>query len=169
MKKLSILLTALFAMWGWSAAYAATATGNFNVTINLTTACTVNSASLAPAFTYADGTTPTVTTSGTMTYTVACTSGVPYTMALDAASVGTPPAAGSFTYVSTAGTTYTYTDGVTNLTYSLTLPAAVAGAGYGSPHTYTMTDAMSNTGQTPTCASTGGCTGTNAHTITVTF
>lgn len=169
MKKLGILLISLFAMWEWSAAYAATTSGGFTVTINLTTACSVNTATLAPSFTYVDGATPTATPGGTMTYSVACTSGVPYTMALDTANVGTPPAAGSFTYVSTAGSTYTYTDGVTNLTYSLTLPAASAGAGFGTPTTYTMTDAMSTTGQTPTCASTGGCTGTNAHTVTVTF
>jgi len=83
--------------------------------------------------------------SGSTSFSIACNSGTPYTMALD----------------STAGTGTS-----TNLNYTLGLSAA-AGTGTGSPISYIITATIA-AGQAGTCAS-GTCNDTMPHTLMLTF
>ncbi len=158
MKKLSTLLISLFAIWGWSAAYAGTATGNFTVQINFTNSCTVTANASPATFTYTSGQGSNAALGGTTSFGITCTSGVPYTLALDAGGTGYT---GSFT-----SPTGSYTDTSTGLNYTLTLPTPTAGTG--ALQSYTMAGSMVS-GQGGTCGTVGGCTSTNTHTITVTF
>ena len=138
---------------------AGTATGNFNVAITFTSKCVVGGA-LAPTFAYTSLQAVPAVAAGTLSYTVTCTSGVPYTMALDATGA-------SFTGTWTVGTlTGAYTNTLGNLAYTLVLPAATAGTG--AAQTYTMSGGMI-AGQAGACTSLGGCTYTDTHTLTVTF
>lgn len=111
--------------------------GNFNVVINLTPACSL-SAIPDMSFTYASfqGTAATGTPSN---YTVTCTTGLPYTMALDAT---------------------TTTDNVVNLQYTLALSAA-GGTGNGAAQGHQVTGTMP-AGQSGTCATPAGCTNATA-------
>ena len=138
-------------------AQAGTATGNFNVVINFTSACSVTG-SLAPTFTYTSGQAALAPAAGVLGYTVTCTTGVPYTMALDA---GGGTYSGTFT-----SPTGTYTNTASTLNYTLTLPAAVAGTG--AAQAYSLGGNMA-AGQGGKCTTLGGCTFTDAHVLTVTF
>lgn len=158
MKKYSMLLISLFAMWAWTSAYAGTATGTFNVSISLTNACTVTTSATPASFTYTSNQVAAAPLGGTTSFSLNCTKNVPYTLALDAGGTGYT---GSFT-----SPTGTYTDTATNLTYTLTLPTPTAGTG--AAQAYTMAGSMAG-GQAGQCGTIGGCTSTNAHTITVTF
>jgi len=161
MKKASAIAAAAGLLFGLvsvsSQAAGGTATGNFNVSINFTSACTVGG-SLAPSFTYISGQAGAATAAGTLAYTVTCTNGVPYTMALDAGGTGYTGA--------WATPTGTYTNTASALIYTLTLPAAIAGTG--AAPSYTLSGNMAALQAGP-CTSVGGCTFTDTHTLTVTF
>lgn len=123
------------------AAQAATATGNFNVTVNLTSKCeVVSSANVDFTYTSFQAGAATATGGGV---SVRCTNSLPYTMALDAA----------------AGT-------VAGLNYTLSLSAA-GGTGTGAAQAYTVNGSMI-AGQGGTCAL-GSCAGTDARVLTVTY
>ena len=124
------------------AAHAATATGGFNVTVNLTSKCEVVSAPTDVAFTYTSFQAAAATATGGA-YSVRCTNTLPYTMSLDAAS----------------GT-------VTGLNYTLSLSAA-SGTGTGAAQAFSVNGSMVS-GQAGTCAL-GSCSGTDARVLTVTY
>jgi len=124
------------------AAQAATATGNFNVTVNLTSKCEIVSAPTDVAFTYTSFQAAASTATGGA-FQVRCTNTLPYTMSLDAAS----------------GT-------VSGLNYTLSLSAASA-SGSGAAQSYTVNGSMVS-GQGGTCAL-GSCSGTDARVLTVTY
>ncbi len=146
MKKL-ILVTALGLSALSLSSQAATATGNFDVTINLTSKCEVASAPTA-AFTYTSFQTTAATFSSS--FNIRCTNTLPITsVALDSSSV---------------------TDNATNLAYTLTMGAAPA-AGTGANQSITLSGSMA-AGQAGTCA-TATCTNASAtnkqRTITITY
>ncbi len=161
MKKILSLVAAALVM-GLSSlsAQAATnnVTGTFNVTINFTSACTVNTGTLAPSFSYTSNQATPAPIGGNLGYSVTCTSGVPYTMALDA---GGTSYTGTFT-----APTGTYTNSASTLQYSLTLPAAVAGTG--AAQSYTLSGNMAPL-QAGACTTLGGCVFTDTHTLTITY
>jgi len=161
MKKASALLAAaagiLFGLVSVSSQAGSTPPSSFNVVITFTSACTIGG-TLAPTFAYTSGQAAAATAAGTLGFTVTCTNGVPYTMALDAGGTGYT---GTFTTP-----TGTYTNTASTLIYSLTLPAAVAGTG--AAQSYTMSGTMAGL-QAGKCTTLGGCTFTDGHTLTVTF
>lgn len=124
------------------AAQAGTATGNFNVTVNLTSKCEISAGPTDVAFTYTSFQAAAATSTGGA-YTVRCTNTLPYTMSLDAA----------------AGT-------VVGLNYTLALSAA-SGTGNGAGQAYSINGTMVS-GQGGTCAL-GSCAGTDARVLTVTY
>jgi hypothetical protein len=124
------------------AAQAGTATGNFNVTVNLTSKCEISAGPADVAFTYTSFQ-PGAATSTGGAYTVRCTNTLPYTMSLDAV----------------AGT-------VVGLNYTLALSAA-SGTGNGAGQAYSINGTMAS-GQAGTCAL-GSCAGTDARVLTVTY
>ena len=108
MKKL-LMSAAMAAMFGAmiSPAQALTAAGTFDVVINLTSKCEINSTNAATGAVISNLTLnytsfQTGPSTGTSTFNVKCTNTLPYTMALDLTSV---------------------TDGATNLAYTLALSA----------------------------------------------
>ena len=123
------------------AAQAAQATGNFNVTVNLTSKCEVVSAANVD-FTYTSFQPGAATGTGGG-FQVRCTNTLPYTMSLDA----------------TTGT-------VAGLNYALSLSAA-SGTGTGAAQSYTVNGTMAPS-QGGTCAL-GTCAGTDARVLTVTY
>ena len=115
---------------------------NFNVTVNLTSSCSLTSAPTDVAFTYTSFQAgPSVATPSS--FTVKCTNLRPYTMALDAA----------------AGT-------VIGLAYTLALPTA-ASTGTGVDQTFSITGNMIG-GQSGNCAG-ASCSGTDVRTLTITY
>ena len=137
---LAAALAALAA--GISTAQAGTATGNFNVTVNLTSACLITSGPADVAFTYTSFQAAAATATGGG-FSVQCTSTLPYTMSLDA----------------TSGT-------VSGLNYSLAL-SATTGTGSGVAQSYSVTGSMVS-GQGGTCAL-GSCSGTQGRVLTITY
>jgi spore coat protein U-like protein len=139
--KSAALATALVA--ALSSAHAAT-TGpqNFNVTVNLTSSCSITAGVTDVAFTYTSfQAAAAVATPGA--FSVRCTNSLPYTMALDAAG-------GS----------------VIGLNYTVALSAA-SGTGSGAAQAYTVTGGMAS-GQSGTCATTT-CAGTSVRTLTINY
>jgi|LakMenEpi03Aug12_release.lakeMendotaPanAssembly.Ray.scaffolds.fasta_scaffold196786_4 spore coat protein U-like protein len=130
---------------------AATATGNFDVAITLTSACVyAKTSDVAFSYTSFQVAAQAQTTSGG--FTVRCTNTLPYTMALDAAG--------------------SYTDQATNLAYTLALSSAGA-TGNGSAQTYSVTGSIAG-GQGGNCATAGGvCVNTAStnkqRTLTITY
>ena len=122
---------------------AATATANFNVTATLTSVCTVSTPS-AVAFTYTSFQAGPATATGGA-FSVTCTGNLPYSLAVSAAS----------------GT-------VIGLAYTLSVPSGTQ-TGSGLAQSYTIGGSMI-AGQAGTCATSATpCTGTNTHTLTVTY
>jgi hypothetical protein len=114
----------------------------FNVTVNLTSSCTMT-APTPVAFTYTSFQ-PTAATSTGGAFSVSCTNTLPYTVAITGASTS-----------------------VIGLTYALALSAA-SGTGNGSAQSFTINGTMAS-GQAGTCA-TATCLGTDStHTVTVTY
>ena len=130
---------------------AATSTGNFDVNINLTSACIyAKTADVVFNYTSFQAVAQTQTTAGG--FTVRCTNLLPYTMALDLLG--------------------SYTDATVNLAYTLALSAS-GGTGNGSAQAYTVTGSMV-AGQAGNCVTLGGaCTNlANAakqRTLTITY
>lgn len=121
-------------------AEAATVTGNFNVTVTLTSACTVTApANVAFTYTSFQGAIANSTGGG---FTLSCTNTLPYALSLDVS-----------------------TNTVIGLVYALTLPANGNGTGAGQALAITGTMAA---GQGGTCA-VASCSGTQARVLTVTY
>jgi spore coat protein U-like protein len=134
----AIAFASLFAI---PAAQAASTSGGFNVTVNLTSKCEVTSVGDV-AFTYTSfQAAPAAGVGGAVS--IRCTDTLPYTMALDAAG----------------GT-------VAGLSYTLSL-SANSGTGTGVAQAYTVNGSMV-AGQGGTCAL-GSCAGSDARTLTVTY
>jgi hypothetical protein len=115
---------------------------NFNVTVNLTSSCSLTAAPTDVAFSYTSFQgAPSVATPSS--FSVKCTNLRPYTMALDATS-------GS----------------VIGLNYTIALSAAGA-TGTGIDQTYSITGNMAS-GQSGNCAG-ASCTGTDVRTLTITY
>lgn len=139
MKKLTIALTTALALAAAASAHAQSSP--FNVTVNLTSACTLTApADVAFTYTSFQGGNQASTGGG---FTVRCTNGLPYTLALDAAG----------------GT-------VIGLNYTLAL-SAPGGTGSGAAQPYTVSGTMVS-GQAGNCA-VGACAGSQARTLTVSF
>jgi len=115
-------------------------TGSFPVTINVTASCRISTAPGNIAFNY---TSFGAAVNASTNFGATCTSALPYTMALDV----------------TSGT-------LLGMNYSLTLSAASAN-GTGLEQTYTISGFMAG-GQAGTC-STGTCTATQSHTLTISY
>jgi hypothetical protein len=123
-------------------AQATTINKPFNVTVNLTSACTMTAPSPV-AFTYTSFQVTAATSTGGA-FNVSCTNTLPYTVALTGASTS-----------------------VIGLTYALALSAA-SGTGNGAAQAFAINGTMA-AGQSGTCA-TATCAGTDAtHTVTVTY
>lgn len=124
-------------------ASAATAAQTFNVTATLTSGCTVSTPT-AVAFTYTSFQAGAATATGGA-FAVTCTTNLPYTLSVSAAS----------------GT-------VVGLSYTLSVPAATQ-TGSGVAQNYTVSGTM-GAGQAGVCATSATpCTGSNTHTLTVTY
>ena len=156
MKKL-LMSTAMAAMFGAMipAASALTAAGNFDVVINLTSKCEINSTNAATGavisnvtFAYTSFQTA-ASTSSTSNFNVRCTNSLPYSMALDSAAV---------------------TDDATNLAYTLAL-SALTSPGTGANQAYTVigTMAANQAGTCPTPACTNAAATNKTRTLTVTY
>ena len=151
MKKLALASALALTAMLTAQTQAATATGNFDVAITLTSACVyAKTSDIAFAYTSFQSTAAAQTTSGG--FTVKCTNTLPYTMALDAAG--------------------SYTDQATNLAYTLALSAAGA-TGTGLAQTFSVTGSIAS-GQAGTCATLGGaCTNSAStnkqRTLTITY
>jgi spore coat protein U-like protein len=135
-------LAAGTAMIAMIPAQAATTSQNFNVTVNLTSACSITAAPTDVAFTYASFQGAAAASSGGA-FSVRCTNSLPYTLSLDAA----------------AGT-------VIGLNYTLALSAA-GGTGNGAAQAYTVNGSMVAS-QGGTCAA-ATCAGSQTRTLTVTY
>jgi hypothetical protein len=147
MKKL-ILASALglSALVGMSA-HGATATGNFDVTINLTSACKLSTAPTA-AFTYTSFQATAATFSSS--FNIMCTKTLPISsIALDTATV---------------------TDDATDLAYTLTMGAAPA-TGTGAAQSVTLTGSMAanQAGKCATATCTNAAATNKQRTITITY
>lgn len=129
---------------------AATATGQFDVTINLTSSCRyVKTSDVTFNYTSFQAAAQAQTTAGG--FTVQCTKTLPYTLALDSTSV---------------------TDDAVDLAYTLALSAA-GGTGNGNAQAYSVTGSIA-AGQAGQCATAGGaCSNTAAtnktRTLTITY
>lgn len=144
MKKFFSAVAAVAAL---TAGAAQAQSANFDVVINLTSACefgTVNNVTFS--YTSFQAAASTATGGG---FQVRCTNTLPYTLALDSTSV---------------------TDDAVNLAYTLSLSAA-GGTGSGAFQNYTVSGSMAS-GQAGTCA-TASCTNASAtnrqRTLTVSF
>ncbi|HZZ94813.1 MAG TPA: spore coat protein U domain-containing protein [Usitatibacter sp.] len=144
MKKILLPLVAASSILAAASAHAVTTPAQgFNVTVTLTSACTV-SAPAAVAFTYTSGQVGAATATGGG-FNVTCTNNLPYTIALDAAG-------GTFAAV--------------NLAYTLSLSAA-AGTGNGVAQPFTVNGSIAGS-QSGTCGS-ASCNDTSARTLTVSY
>ncbi len=147
MKKLALGLLATAAVAAALvplAANAATVPAGFNVTVSLTSSCSVTTAPTDVAFTYTSFQAAAATATGGA-FAVRCTNSLPYSLTLDAAS-------GS----------------VIGLAYTLSLSAASA-TGNGLAQNFSIGGGMIS-GQSGTCATTAACTGTdNTRVLTVTY
>ena len=144
MKLISTLVAATIAAAAVMPAQAATATAGFNVTATLTSKCEVTAGPTAVAFTYTSFQTTAATATGGA-FSVRCTNTLPYTMAVDTVNSNT----------------------VIGLVYTLPL-SATGGTGTGLAISYSVNGSMAS-GQSGTCSTTAACTGTNVHTLTVTY
>lgn len=150
MNKLLSLIAAALVSLATLPAHALTATGQFDVTINLTSTCRyVKTSDVVFNYTSFQAAAQAQTTAGG--FTVQCTNMLPYTLALDSTSV---------------------TDDAVDLAYTLALSAA-GGTGNGATQAYSVTGSMV-AGQAGRCATAGGaCSNTAAtnktRTLTITY
>lgn len=118
-----------------SGAQAGTASNTFNVTVNLTPACTVTPAGNITLNYLSFGP---VVSGALTTLAIKCTSSLPYSVALDLGSGGN----------AITPLVYSYTDSAVQLNYALSLSSVslspmAAGTGNGSAQTVTVTASMS--------------------------
>jgi spore coat protein U-like protein len=129
---------------------AGSTSGQFNVNVTLTSACTMSAVSdLAFAYTSLQAGAATATGGG---FSVTCTDSLPYTFGLQSGSgAATPPGAA----------TISVTDNAVNLGYTLGLSAA-GGTGNGAVQSYSVTGTMAgNQAGTCTAASCTNAAATN--------
>ena len=146
MKKLALIAALGLSSLALSS-HAATATGTFDVTINLTSACQITSAPTA-AFTYTSFQAAAATFSSS--FNVKCTNTLPITsVTLDSLSV---------------------TDNATNLAYTLAL-GTVPGTGTGVDQSIAITGSMaaSQAGTCATATCTNGAATNKQRTLTITY
>lgn len=146
MKKLALIAALGLSSLALSS-HAATATGTFDVTINLTSACQITSAPTA-AFTYTSFQAAAATFASS--FNVKCTNTLPITsVTLDSLSV---------------------TDDATNLAYTLAL-GTVPGAGTGVDQSIAITGSMaaSQAGTCATATCTNGAATNKQRTLTITY
>lgn len=117
--------------------------GSIPVTFYAPALCTVTQAPSPSTLTLAYAAFQATPSSGTSTFKVQCTNGMPYTMSLDASE-----------------------NVLVGIRYLLSLSGTSAN-GSGTPQTYTVT-VSAPSGQAGTC-STGTCSGTHTHTITIAY
>ena len=143
-----IAATAVAAALAAGNAQAGSTSGQFNVNVTLTSACTVSAVTdLAFAYTSLQAGAAGATGGG---FSVACTNSLPYTFGLQSgAGAATPPGAA----------TISVTDNAVNLGYSLGLSAA-GGTGSGASQAYSVTGSMAGS-QAGTCAA-ASCTNAGA-------
>jgi len=146
MKKILLPLLAATSILSAATAHAVTTppTG-FNVTVNLTSVCSVTSGPTPVAFNYTSLGGAATPTAGSGAFQVTCTNNLPYTFALDATS-------GTFTTV--------------GLNYTLGLSVA-GGTGSGLAQSYTVTGGIAG-GQSGNCAA-ATCSDTSARTLTISY
>jgi|KBSMisStandDraft_5_1062788.scaffolds.fasta_scaffold244357_3 spore coat protein U-like protein len=144
MKRIIAATLVAAALGAGNAQAAGSTSGQFNVNITLTSACTLGAVTpVAFAYTSLQGAAATATGGG---FSVTCTTSLPYTFGLQAGSgAATPPGA----------STVSVTDDAVNLGYSLGLSAA-GGTGNGSAQSFSVTGTMAAS-QAGTCA-TASCT-----------
>jgi spore coat protein U-like protein len=124
----------LIGLMAVSGVQAATASNTFDVTVNLTPACTVTPAGNITLNYLSFGP---VVSGATTSVAIKCTSSLPYSVALDLGSGGN----------AITPLVYSYTDSVVQLNYALSLSsvslsAMAAGTGSGSAQTVTVTASM---------------------------
>jgi spore coat protein U domain-containing protein, fimbrial subunit CupE1/2/3/6 len=141
MKRILTATAVAAALAAGNAQAAGQATSGFNVTINLTSACTVT-APTDVVFAYTSLQAGASSATGGA-FSVSCTTSLPYTLALQAGT--TPP------FNSVATTIPSITDNVVQLTYSLGL-SGTSGVGSGVAQNFNVTGNM-NGNQAGTCAS----------------
>ena len=140
-------------------AQAGSTSGQFNVNVTLTSACTLGAITpVAFAYTSLQGSAASATGGG---FSVSCTNSLPYTFGLQSGSgAATPPGAA----------TISVTDNAVNLSYSLGLSAA-GGTGNGAAQAFSVTGSMAGA-QAGTCA-VASCTNAAAtnktHTLIVNY
>src|SRR5262245_57975218 len=141
MKKLAVAVAALGAVaMGSGVAQAANTSGTFNVSITLTSTCTLGTVGAVNfAYTSAQGGAQAGTGGA---FNVTCTNSLPYTFGLFAGATGATPPGTS---------TINVTDSQVALNYTLGLSAAGAN-GNGTPQGYNVTGTM-GANQSGTCAS----------------
>lgn len=147
MKKILLPLVAATSILAAATANAtSTPPSSFNVTVNLTSACSITSAPTPVAFNYTSGQGSAASpTAGSGAFQVTCTNNLPYTLALDATS-------GTFATV--------------GLNYTLSLSAASA-TGNGAAQSFTVGGSMA-ANQSGTCA-TASCADTSGRTLTISY
>ena len=139
--------------------HAGSTSGQFDVNITLTSACTMSAVTAVDfAYTSLQAGAATATGGG---FSVTCTNSLPYTFGLQSGNgAATPPGAA----------TISVTDSAVNLGYTLGLSAA-GGAGNGAAQSYGVTGTMAG-GQAGTCAA-ASCTNAAAtnktHTLIVNY
>lgn len=144
LKKLILATTLGAAGMGFGSTQAANTSGTFNVTITLTSVCTLSAITAVDfAYTSLQGGAQPATGGG---FSVTCTNSLPYTFGLQVGSgAAVPPGAATIGPI---------TDNAVNLAYSLSLSAA-GGTGSGGVQAYnvagTMAAAQSGTCATATC------------------
>jgi hypothetical protein len=147
MKKIALIAAVASALLvPFSAAQAATAAGNFDVNITLTSVCllTTSAATTDLNFAYSSFQGGAQAATGGA-FSLRCTNGLtPTSFALDSTTV---------------------TDAATNLTYTLTLPTPLAGTGLAQ--TYTMAAGQSGTCATASCTNTASAN--KQRTLTITY
>lgn len=141
MKKIVAALAAAGAIIGFNAE-AATTSQNFNVTVNLTSVCSITAGPADVAFTYTSFQGAAASSTGGA-FSVKCTNTLPYTLSLD----------------STTGT-------VIGLNYSLSLSAA-GGTGNGAAQAYSVSGTMA-ANQSGDCTG-ASCSGSQVRQLTVTY
>lgn len=150
MKKLILVIALGLAAIAAVPAQAATATGQFDVTINLTSTCKyVKTSDVVFNYTSFQASAQAQTTAGG--FTVQCTKTLPYTLALDSTAV---------------------TDDAVDLDYTLAL-SATSGTGNGNTQAYSVTGSIA-ANQAGKCATAGGACSNSAatnktRTLTITY
>jgi spore coat protein U-like protein len=140
-------------------AQAGSSSGQFNVNVTLTSACTVSAVTdLAFAYTSLQAGAANATGGS---FAVSCTNSLPYTFGLQSGTgAATPPGAA----------TISVTDNAVNLGYSLGLSAA-GGTGIGAAQAYSVTGSMVGS-QSGTCAAascTNGAATNKTHTLILNY